>query len=247
MRVEFNGVCDKGLNRQVNQDRLYMKAKENTALFAIADGMGGHSHGEKASAQIVAGLKQWYEAFDERRYARDFSSMIGSIRCVLEQVNKEIYDACGGTTVCGSTVVVLFVYDRQYAVLWAGDSRAYLLHGWRYRMLTVDDVWENQPGIQKKLSRAQIQDNINYGKLVNAIGISGNISIHMKTDKIRKETRFLLCSDGLYKTCSEKEVRKMLEGYQGNRNGDIQMQEYLKHIYENGAKDNVSFIVSTFY
>lgn len=246
MKVEFNGVCDKGLKRQINQDRLYMKAKENTVLFAIADGMGGHSHGEKASGQIISELRKWYEAFEEKSFSGLFNSMVFSLRCVLEQVNKDIYNMYGGKTVCGSTVVVMFVYCEQYVILWSGDSRAYMQRGWKYKMLTVDDVWENQIEIRKVLTKKQIKDNINYGKLINAIGTSENARINIKTDILKKGSHFLLCSDGLHKMCSEKEIRKMMEGYQGNRMGDRQMQEYLKCVYAQGAKDNVSFILSTF-
>lgn len=113
-------------------------------------------------------------------------------------------------------------------------------------MLTMDEVWENQIEIKKALTLKQIKDNINTGKLINAIGISENARINIKTDILKKGSHFLLCSDGMHKMCSEKEIKKMMEGYQGSRMGDRQMQEYLKCVYAHGAIDNVSFIFSSF-
>ena len=243
MKVEFNGVCDKGLHRQTNQDKLYMKSKGRTALFAIADGMGGHMHGEYASEHIITELRKWYELFDENCYNGKFDNMVFSIRCVLEQVNGKVFDSYGKDVMCGSTVVVLFSCDNQYAVLWAGDSRAYLLNGWKTKLLTVDDVWENQLEIKRNFTMKQMKDCIHYGKLVNAIGIGVNAKINIKTDLIKKGACFLLCSDGLYKMCSEKEIRKMVDGYKGTDTGDILMLSYLNRVYDKGAKDNVSFII----
>jgi protein phosphatase len=244
MRVEFNGVCNKGIKRDTNQDRLYMKTRANTTLLVIADGMGGHVHGERASQQIVTELKNWYEAFDESAYMGDFNRMLSAINDRLQQANKDIYSFYDKNTVCGSTVVVIFIYQDNYAVLWAGDSRAYIQKGWGFKQLTVDDVWENQAQIKANLNKRMIKESVNRGKLVNSIGIYDTANINQLAGRIKQGTKFLICSDGLYKMCSDKEIRKMMERYNGNEGGDLLMQEYLKSVYDKGAVDNVSFIVA---
>jgi protein phosphatase len=241
-KIEFNGICDKGLKREINQDHIYMKSKMETALFVVADGIGGHLHGEKASEHIIFEFGKWYDLFDCNYYMDDFNKMITDIQCLLEQMNKTIYELYDNNVVCGSTVVVLFIYKDMYAVFWSGDSRAYILDMWKYKILTIDDVWENQSEIRFNLSKEKIEENINYGRLVNSIGITETARINIRTDSLKRGTKFLICSDGLYKMCTEKEIKKMLRGYKGNNGGDILMKEYLNMVYMHGAVDNVSFI-----
>jgi protein phosphatase len=242
MKIKYNGICDKGLKRESNQDRIYMKSNIETGLFVVADGMGGHLHGERASEHIVSEFGKWYESFDCTKYEDNFNQIIREIQRVLEQMNKTIYSFYGDREICGSTVVVLFIYKDIYAIFWVGDSRAYILNYWKCRLLTVDDVWENQTNIKASLNEKNIRENSNYGKLVNAIGVSQNARINIITDKINKRARFLLCSDGLYKMCSENEINKMIKRYNGFK-GDIQMKQYLDAVYKHGAEDNVSYIL----
>jgi protein phosphatase len=108
--------------------------------------------------------------------------------------------------------------------------------------MTIDDVWENQINIKASLNEENIKTHSNYGKLVNAMGIHPNAQIRILTDNINKRTRFLLCSDGLYKMCSENEINKMLKGYRGFK-GDKQIKQYLDVVYNHGAGDNVSCII----
>jgi serine/threonine protein phosphatase PrpC len=244
MNVEFNGVCDKGLKREINQDRLYMRAKNETVFFVVADGMGGHEHGERASQLITTKLREWYDAFDEGSYMGDFSKMVIDIKLVLEHANESVYNMYDKNTVCGSTVVVFFLYKDSYAVIWAGDSRAYILKHWQFKQLTVDDVWENQTNIKSNLTKKMIRESVNQGRLVNSIGVFEKANINVRTDKIKPGTKILLCSDGLYKMCPDKEIKKMMEQYNGSVNGDALMKEYLNNVYRHGAVDNVSFIVA---
>jgi protein phosphatase len=243
MNIEYNGICDKGLKREINQDRIYMGANMETALFVVADGMGGHQHGEKASEHIVTEFGKWYESFDGSDFDNDFNKITFEIQRVLELMNKTIYEFYDGEAVCGSTVVALFIYKDMYAVFWVGDSRVYYMNSWKFKSLTIDDVWENQNKIRSSLTEKSIRENSNYGKLVNALGAMENARINMLTDELRKGTKFLLCSDGLYKMCSDKEINKMMKGYKGNEDSDILMQNYLNMVYGHGAVDNVSFII----
>jgi protein phosphatase len=244
MRVEFDGICDKGLEREINQDSIYMKSKGETTLLVVADGMGGHVKGERASQEITDGFAKWYEAFDESTYEGDFNQMVDDINSLLNDINSTVYAFYDKYTICGSTVVALFIYQNQYAVLWAGDSRAYMKKGWCFKQLTTDDVWENQPEIKKNLPKKLIKDSVNLGKLVNSIGIYDKSNINVKTGTIKSGTRFLICSDGLYKMCSDPEIKEMMKSYIGNDTGKEQIKKYLDTVYKYGAGDNVSYIVA---
>jgi protein phosphatase len=243
IRLEYNGICDKGLKRKINQDRIFMDAKDETALFVVADGMGGHQHGERASEHIVSELGKWYESFNANDFEGDFNKIIWDINRMLELMNKTIYEFYDSDVVCGSTVVVLFFYRDMYAVFWVGDSRLYVLKGWTCRAITIDDVWENQTEVRLKYSEQMMKANVNYGRLVNSMGVAQDARINVRTDTIKKGTKFMLCSDGLYKMCSKKEIYKMMRGYKGSNEGAALMSEYLSMVYKHGAVDNVSFII----
>ncbi|MBQ9991565.1 MAG: serine/threonine-protein phosphatase [Lachnospiraceae bacterium] len=244
MKIVYSGSCDPGLKREVNQDSIVMffEPKNQVALFAVADGMGGHSHGEQASHWISSGLKKWMDVFSPERYECSFAKMMRALQDKLEELNKEIFFQYNQNQVCGTTCVLLFIYRDSYGVINVGDSRAYHKQGRKVRVLTVDDVWENQRSIREHFSEREIAVHPNRGKLVQAMGTKEKIALSVKTDSLHQEEVFLLCSDGLYKYCPEKYYKKTVKGL-SEKNMEEAAKKLMAKVYENGAGDNASFIL----
>jgi len=248
MRIEYCGVCDKGAVRELNQDAIFMDVRGDMALFAVADGMGGHMYGEAASGIIVAELRQWWERGlavpPKAGNPEDFDRIVCSLREQITHANRVIYEQYNrGTDICGSTLVVLLIRGSNYCILSCGDSRVYSLKGRHWGQMTVDDVWQNQPDIMASYEPWQLRGHAYYGKLVRAVGVSENAKLREQINGLEGGGRFLLCSDGLYKMCREKEIKRILRRYKGNRNGDKLLKQMMRRVYADGAKDNISVIL----
>lgn len=243
MRIEYCGLCDKGLNRAMNQDAVFMGAQGDKAVFAVADGMGGHRHGEAASGTIIAEIKEWWERLLAAGDMDDFGEMVCSLQQQIERANRIIYEYYNKVGVCGSTIVVLLICKQDYCILSSGDSRIYYLNGRDWRQLTEDDVWENLPEIRSSYSVDQQKEHTNYGKLTRAIGIARSTAINGRMGVLKRGDRFLLCSDGLYKMCGESAIKELLKKYRGRKNGDRLLGQTLQKIYDNGAKDNIAAVL----
>ncbi len=244
MQIGYFGICDKGLKREVNQDSLLMAARREQGmyLFAVADGMGGHADGELASRALTEGLKAWADGFRPELFGGNFRNMTISLQNRIEEINRKIYMEYNRSQVCGSTCVALFIYGDAYGVFSAGDSRIYLHRGFKTVSLMTDDVWENQVSVQEALTGKQIKNHPNFGKLVNAVGTGKEVSLSVRTDLLKKGDAFLLCSDGLYRYCPEKYLKKTLRGL---AKGNLQesAKELLAKAYGQGAGDNVSVVL----
>ncbi len=238
--MEYKGVCDIGLERTINQDAVFMAAEEEIGLFCVADGMGGHSHGERASREVADGMAGWWKGFRETDFDCDFSRMIYSLNQVLEKANRNIWQMSGGREISGTTAVALFVYRGRYGILSAGDSRIYRCDRARVKQMTVDEVWENQTNLA--VSNRMKRHHPNRGKLVNAIGIAEDVRITSSTDQTQPGMVFMLCSDGLYKMCPERIMEKYLKKCRRSPLNTA-LDSLIKKIYEGGAKDNFSVIL----
>lgn len=242
MRIEYSSISDKGLHREVNQDAIFAKVNGHMAMLAVADGMGGHSYGEKASEIIVTELEKCWVSFLDLENCQ-FNKLVDEIILYLEHANQMIYEGFNRESICGTTIVLLFIYGNSYCTISAGDSRIYTKEGFILKQITSDDVWENQLDVIHNYKKKEILNHSSYGKLVSAVGIKPSVSLNVRTDLWENKVRFLLCSDGLYKMCTEKEIRKILGSYKGNKNGDIIINKALKMVYDKGARDNVSMIL----
>lgn len=125
-------VCHVGLRRSVNEDAVYV----GSAIFAVADGLGGHRGGDVASRLAVAGLA----TLDQETQLSP-----GLISICVRQVNDEIHEfarahpeiAGLGTTISGIAVVTIDGADH-IAIFNVGDSRVYRLTDNRLARATVD-------------------------------------------------------------------------------------------------------------
>ena len=101
MEIEYAKICEKGLSREENQDAVFTCKTSEMAFFLVADGMGGHSHGEEASQMLVMACAEWCKCFSERKYESDFSKMISTIRKMLMDTNQKVREEHKGS-VCGA-------------------------------------------------------------------------------------------------------------------------------------------------
>lgn len=239
--MEYVGISETGLIREMNQDAILMHTDSRMGLFAVADGMGGHSHGEWASRCIMMELEVWWKQFQATAYENDFRRMTLSIKQAVEQANRKIYTNYNRMEICGSTIAVLLLYQNQYCILYAGDSRVYQYQGNGLRLLTIDETWENQAGLSPEERKDFL--NPNYGKLVNAIGTRKTMRCRMLTGLWEDNNSFLLCTDGLYKFCTNKELKYYMKKSRKTDNLENVCYQIRDIVYRNGAGDNVSYII----
>lgn len=241
MRLEAAGKSDIGLKRQINEDAVCVFYNNEAGLFAVADGMGGHANGEKASQRVIEELGRWWDSFSPESYGFEFQMMPAAIEQAIGYAGRCIYTEYNQKETCGTTVTVLFIYRDFYAVIYAGDSRCYLGHGRKWKQVTVDEVWENQSSLGSKERR--MKNHPNRGKLVNAVGIRENSYCRVVTDTIRPDTIFLVCSDGLYKFCTDRFMKSCTRKVKDRQSAEWAADELIRAVYSNGAGDNVSVVV----
>ncbi|MFL6692765.1 MAG: PP2C family protein-serine/threonine phosphatase, partial [Ramlibacter sp.] len=120
-----------GRVREVNEDACL--EQPGRGLWAVADGMGGHSLGEFASRLAIRSLADLPPAQDLRQsIALAWERLQGANRQLREEAARR------DVQIIGTTIAALLVSQRECACLWAGDSRIYLYRNGRLRQLTRD-------------------------------------------------------------------------------------------------------------
>lgn len=177
------GLSDQGLVRGNNEDAFLIATERR--FFLVADGLGGHAGGEKASALAVSIAA----AGSER--CTDWSDPARELPELLAQADAAVREqAVGPLLGMGSTVVALYLRDGRYWTAHAGDSRAYRLHEGRLERLTRDHTPEVESGLW-------LPGNGRSGMITRALGIGPSTQFEVGEGAIGSGDVFLLCSDGL--------------------------------------------------
>ncbi len=215
------GATDVGLARRINQDAFIERTE--IGVWAVADGMGGHEHGEVASRMIRDALAAFVPGDTLRSTVEAITQQLGRINDYLYRTMANA--ATPGQT--GSTVVVFVTRGTRCAVLWAGDSRIYRLRGGELVQLTRDHVAELD-GIADE-SHA----------ISRAVGGDETLEVDVTNHSVHPGDRFLLCSDGLNHEIGDDVIaQKLLEP-------DLMqcVQGLIAAALRAGGTDNVSVVV----
>lgn len=197
---------DVGKVRRINEDSCLELTP--FGLWAVADGMGGHSAGDVASQAIVNELARVEGHSSLSSYIEDVENRLLGVDNYLQELarSRELVGA-----VIGSTVVVLLAMRSQAACLWAGDSRIYRSRDGELRCLTQDHSEVAKLVAHGYLSEEQAANHPAGNVITRAIGaLEDSESVEVKVIDVRAGDRFLLCSDGLYRELSSEELRGAL-------------------------------------
>lgn len=202
------------------------------ALWAVADGMGGHEQGAAASALVIGHLAA-LGPFDSG------FAFINGVEAALTEANAALVArraALGAIT--GATVVALLIHERHAACLWAGDSRAYHLNGGVLRLLTRDHslLQALQDGGGLRDLAASPPANL----ITRAVGAADTLDLERGFIEVAPGDRFLLCSDGLTGVVEEDEISALLQDVPIAEGAD----RLLARALAAGAPDNVTLIIA---
>jgi protein phosphatase/serine/threonine-protein phosphatase Stp1 len=229
-RFRSSATTHPGAVRVHNEDSYVNRP--DLGLWAVADGAGGHQAGDVASRIIADALNAVSTGFDG-------AGLLVEVRHCLARAHYALrIEAArrGPDAMLVSTIVVLLVRDDYYACLWAGDSRAYLLRGERFRQLTRDHSLVQELFDAGAISAAEILHHPSANIITRAIGAEG-LELDKVTDRLFSGDRFLLCSDGLFKTLPERELARVL-----GAEADLAAERLLRAALEQHADDNVTVV-----
>lgn len=240
--MQSNGMTDIGKKRNINQDYLFFCDREIGCfpnLYIVADGMGGHKAGDKASSYAVT---RFVELAKKTRPDIPFLVM-GQL---ISQVNAEVYHLSEteeqysgmGTTFVAATVIGNTVY-----VMNIGDSRLYHYNGESLRQITMDHSLVEElvraGELRPEESRYHPQKNI----ITRALGVSENVEPDYFMFKVSDGHMILLCSDGLSNMVEDDKLAEILSG---EKDPEELTQECVDEALFYGGADNIAVVIARY-
>lgn len=221
-QLQSQAASSIGKVRTHNEDALFSLSTQvclqaqNRALglYMVADGMGGHVDGERASSlAIQAASRVLLQKFlDPLTLELSFPSG-KSVEALLNQAMQAAQMAVlEGVPGGGSTLTLALVLERQIYFAHVGDTRLYLYtQSGGLQALTRDHSVARRLVDLGQLNAAEAQVNPLRNSLFRALGQGEGFSADFGEVTIEAPAKLLLCSDGLWGTLSEDTLVKSLQ------------------------------------
>lgn len=177
----------------INEDSCLCSAEKG--IFIVADGLGGHSSGEKASLAAVDYFeKNCLGGYTDKRITE-----------LMEGANTEVTEkGDGGKT----TVAAAFTENGNFIYANAGDSRVYYFRGGKIIAQTKDHSVCQASADMGMIRQEDIRGSEDRSRLLKVLGADEKLNIkkHYSPIKIQDGDAFLLCSDGFWEYVYETEM-----------------------------------------
>jgi len=222
-------ATDQGRVRTNNEDAFLVDDKR--ALFAVADGMGGHRGGEVASHTAVEAL-------------RAAVASGSALNDAIERANTAVLSRAAGDeelTGMGTTLTaVIPIGGRQLLVGHVGDSRAYLLREGTLQRVTDDHSLVEELVREGRLTPEQADAHPQRAIITRALGIDDEVDVDVYTLDVEPGDRVLLCSDGLTTMLRERDVERLLRT---EREPQHAADALVDAANASGGEDNITVVV----
>lgn len=240
MHLRVGSLSITGRFRDNNEDNLYCDPQQR--FFLVADGMGGQSAGERASALAM-------EIVPRKLLTLDFG------KATSEQATKVIDEAVGQANFeimalgeldpnlknMGTTITFLVHVGSEFFIGGVGDSRVYRLQQGKIEQLTTDHSLVQALIDAGTLTPEEAVNHRYRNVLYRYLGSKeGGAGTHPKALKPQVGDRFLLCTDGVTGGVSDEELSRLL----GEGDDPQALAEaIIKAAEAGGSKDNITATV----
>lgn len=229
--------------RKNNEDRYEIRTVSMpdgsvVHFLIIADGMGGHEHGQLASRIAVEEfstleLHTLTSVFTLDDMQRLFQQANAKINALQERLQDGIM---------GTTLTVAAIQNDQCHLGHVGDSRCYIYREQELIQISVDHTYYAELVRLGQLISANEENKKNV--LMKALGPEHTVEGQYLSQELRENDLLVLCTDGLYNAITTEDIVTVLDMV---LNGACSLQEaveiFLEKALEQGARDNLTLIL----
>ena len=247
-RVIVAGETNVGMKRTHNEDRF--SVIDESHLYVVADGMGGHASGEVASQMAIDTLQEFFQATSADPeatwpYKMDKSRGYEENRLItsVKLANLRIFETAQRDPKLrgmGTTLVAILVVDDGVLIAHVGDSRVYRLRDGKLEQLTEDHSLLNDYIKMKKLSEEEIKNFPHKNVIVRALGMKESVKVDTSLDPPKPGDIYILCSDGLAGPISDDEIHEI--SLQHTTDLKAACSALIDRANANGGPDNVTVV-----
>ncbi|MFL5244811.1 MAG: PP2C family protein-serine/threonine phosphatase [Gemmataceae bacterium] len=272
-KIDCYGLTDTGKVRKANEDQFLvadlnksmlihqtsLTHEDHTRLFGgsqgqlflVADGMGGHAEGKRASTIAVQSMSHyllntmhWFFRLEENRE----EDLEGELKAALENCQHNIQNATESVNLeprkMGTTLTMAYVLWPRLYVVHAGDSRCYLLRDSRLEQITTDHTVAQQLVEKGALSPEDAQESRWSKVLWNCVGgDSSELKVDVYKATLQIGDMLLLCTDGLNKPIRDEAILKILKQ---KRTAKEMCRQLVDSANAEGGPDNITVIIAHF-
>ena len=254
MKISLTALCDRGYEREVNEDSClvcqtqlprdgaslpptaYRPLEPDGTLLVVADGMGGAAAGDVASQMTVSLLAQQLPSLPS-----DLRDSIAHIDTILKQHPIDHPE----TTGMGTTLVLAWILGDKAHIAWCGDSRCYLFRpGEGLRRVTNDHSYVQELIDKGQLSPDEALSHPESNVITRCMGDTDTPSqADTTTIDLQPNDLLLLCSDGLCGYCTDDEISRIVRSHYTDIGA--MCQALLDAAHATGGYDNITIALAS--
>jgi serine/threonine protein phosphatase PrpC len=270
LTVNAFGITDKGSVRTTNEDQFLIAeltkamrvwqtslpeptmqiGEERAHLFLVADGMGGHRAGERASALAVVAIEhftlntfKWFlgsSGPEAQKVLAQFQSALSQADARIAEEAAEHPELSG----MGTTVTMAFHLGTQLCVVHVGDSRAYMYRDGELYQLTQDHTLMADMVRSGALQPEEVAGHRLRHVITNVVGGPElGVTVETRAFEVQAGDRVLLCSDGLTEMVANEAIAATLEA---EPVPEIAAKKLLAQAIDSGGRDNITVVIVRF-
>lgn len=212
MIFEFFSLTDPGRVRDNNEDAVALDPQQQVVV--LADGMGGYSAGEVASAMATGFVKtelgRWLAEDGLQASAREIRR---AMDVCIDNANRLVFNAANAHPQYAGmgTTLVMGVFQGRHALIGhIGDSRCYRLRAGVFSLLTRDHSLLQEQIDAGLLSPEQAQLATHKNLVTRALGVEDTVQLEVGEFRVEDGDLYLFCSDGLNDMVSDQRIAAVL-------------------------------------
>ena len=254
MRLLAYSLSDVGKKRDHNEDSFLVE--DTLGLYAVADGMGGHQGGERASKLALETLALKVaapspERGDSLQASREATQAAGAAIFRCAQQNEDLHGM-------GTTLTTLWFQRGRAYLAHVGDSRAYLYRDGRVQQLSDDHSWVSEQVRAGMMTEDEAKESKFRHIITRSVGFENEVQVDGAAIPVQPGDCFVLCSDGLsnylegdelarmMQTRFYRDIPKLLVDMANDRGGDDNVTVVVIHVANDAERsDTVTDSVST--
>jgi serine/threonine protein phosphatase PrpC len=240
--VRYAALTDVGVKRSHNQDACSARPAVDAPgyassghIFVVADGMGGHAVGEKASAKAVQDIPHLYQKHAHEGVIPALHRAFSETNSGIHAIGQENPEFRG----MGTTSTALILRPEGAWVAHVGDSRAYRIRDGVAEQLTFDHSWVWEIAKRQGVDPDELGD-FKKNVIIRSLGPDPEVEVDIEgPHPVQPGDIFLLCSDGLTGLVNPTEIGAVVTALPADT--AVRLLVHLANL--RGGPDNITVMI----